>query len=78
MWSRISTKELVKDRARFEEISKFSIILLRIMDVEVSFIKNVSSSSFEGMTFDHDFYFVVGKQCRTVNAYAGHQHNIFI
>ena len=32
----------------------------------------------KGMTFDHDFYVVVGKQCRTENAYAGHQHNIFI
>ena len=30
----------------------------------------------EGTTFDHDFYVVVGKQCRTENAYAGHQHNI--
>ena len=26
----------------------------------------------EIMTFDHDFYVVVGKQCRTENAYAGH------
>ena len=32
----------------------------------------------EGTSFDHDFYVVVGKQCRTENAYAGHQHNIFI
>ena len=32
----------------------------------------------EGMTFDRDCYVVVGKQCRTENAYAGHQHNIFI
>ena len=32
----------------------------------------------EGTTFDHDFYVVVDKQCRTENAYAGHQHNIFI
>ena len=32
----------------------------------------------EGMTFDRDFYVVVGKQCRTENANAGHQHNIFI
>ena len=32
----------------------------------------------EGTTFDHDFYVVVGKQCRTENAYVGHQHNIFI
>ena len=34
----------------------------------------------KGMTFNHDFYVVVGncKQCRTENAYAGHQHNIFI
>jgi hypothetical protein len=32
----------------------------------------------KGMTFDHDFYVVVGKQCRTENAYAGHQHNIWI
>ena len=31
-----------------------------------------------GMTFDHDFYVVVGKQCRTEIAYKGHQHNIFI
>ena len=30
------------------------------------------------MTLDHEFYVVVGKQCRTENAYAGHQHNIFI
>ena len=32
----------------------------------------------KGMTFDHDFYAVVCKQCSTENAYAGHQHNIFI
>ena len=32
----------------------------------------------KGMTFDHDFYVVVGKQCHTENAYAVHQHNIFI
>ena len=25
------------------------------------------------MTFDHNFYVVVGKQCRTENAYAGHK-----
>jgi hypothetical protein len=30
----------------------------------------------KGMTFDHDFYVVVGKQCRSENAYTGHQHNI--
>ena len=30
------------------------------------------------MTFDHDFYGVVGKQYRTENEYADHQHNIFI
>ena len=32
----------------------------------------------KGNTLDHDFYVAVGKQCRTENAYAGHQHNIFI
>ena len=32
----------------------------------------------EGTTFDYDFYVVVGKQCRTEDVYAGHQHNIFI
>ena len=32
----------------------------------------------EGTTFNNDFYVVVGKQCRTENAYGGHQHNIFI
>ena len=32
----------------------------------------------KGMTFDHDLYVIVGKQCRTENACAGHQHNIFI
>ena len=32
----------------------------------------------KGMTFDHDFYGVVGKQCLTENVNAGHQHNIFI
>ena len=31
----------------------------------------------KGMTLDHDFYAVVGKQCRTENAYTGHQYNIF-
>ena len=31
-----------------------------------------------GSTLDHDFYVVVGKQCRTENAKVGHQHNIFI
>ena len=32
----------------------------------------------KGTILDHDFYVVVGKQCRIENAYAGHQHNIFI
>ena len=32
----------------------------------------------KGTTCDHDFHVVVGKQYRTENAYAGHQHNIFI
>ena len=32
----------------------------------------------KGMTFEHDFFVVVGKHCRTENVYAGHQHNIFI
>ena len=32
----------------------------------------------KGNTLDHDFYVVVGKQCRVENAYAGHQYNIFI
>ena len=32
----------------------------------------------EGTTFDHDFYVVVGKQCRTENVYAGYQYIIFI
>ena len=32
----------------------------------------------KGMTLDHDFYVVVGKQCRTENALTGHKHNIFI
>ena len=31
----------------------------------------------KGMTFDHDFEVVVGKQCCSENVYAGHQHNIF-
>ena len=30
----------------------------------------------EGTSLDHDFYVVVGKQCRTENAFTGHQHNI--
>ena len=32
----------------------------------------------KGTTLDHDFYVVVGKQCRTENASPGHKHNIFI
>ena len=32
----------------------------------------------KGMTFDHNFYVVVGKQYHTENVYAGHQHNIVI
>ena len=30
----------------------------------------------KGIDFNHDFYAVIGKQCRTENAYTGHQHNI--
>ena len=37
-----------------------------------------SDGTEKGMTFDHDFYFVVRKQCRIGNAYAGLHHNIFI
>ena len=32
----------------------------------------------KGIDLNHDFYVVVEKQCRTENAYTGHQHNIFI
>ena len=32
----------------------------------------------KGMHFNHDFYVVVGKHCRTENVYTGHQHIIFI
>ena len=32
----------------------------------------------KGTTLENDFYVVVGKQCRTESAYAGHQHNNFI
>ena len=32
----------------------------------------------KGIDLNHDFSVVVGKQCRTENAYTGHQHNIFI
>ena len=30
----------------------------------------------KGNTLGHEFYVPVGKQCRTENAYAVHQHNI--
>ena len=32
----------------------------------------------KGIDFNHDFYVVVGKQCRTENAYTGHKYKIFI
>ena len=32
----------------------------------------------KGMTFDHNIYVVIGKQCRTENVYACHKHNTFI
>ena len=32
----------------------------------------------KGIDLNHGFYIVVGKQCRTENAYTGHQHNVFI
>ena len=32
----------------------------------------------KGMHLNHEFYVVVGKQCRTENALTGHQYNIFI
>ena len=28
------------------------------------------------MHLNHDFYFVIGKQCRTENAYTGHQYKL--
>ena len=41
-----------------------------------SLIERVIDSAVEAGA--DDFYVVVGKRCRTENAYAGHQHNIFI
>ena len=32
----------------------------------------------KGDTFDHDFFVVFGKHCRTENLYVVHQHNIFL
>ena len=32
----------------------------------------------KGIDLNHDFYVVVGKQCRTENVNTGNQHNIFI
>ena len=43
---------------------------------ELFFIRGRNMMEQKGMTFDHDFYVVVGKQCRTENVYEGHQHNI--
>ena len=45
--------------------------------VQLTLIRDIQMEQ-KGMTFDHDFYVVVGKQCRTENVYAGHQHDIFI
>ena len=38
-------------------------------------VKNVMHQ--KGINLNHNFY-VVGKQCRTENAYMGNQHNIFM
>ena len=43
---------------------------------ELFFIRGRNMMEQKGMTFDHDFYVVVGKQCRTENVYEGHQLNI--
>ena len=32
----------------------------------------------KGIDLNHDFYAVVGKECRTENVYTGHLHNILI
>ena len=32
----------------------------------------------KGMHLNHDYYQVVGNQCRKENAYTGHQYNIFL
>ena len=49
----------------------------KITNVLPIYESNVQIRS-NGMHLNHDFYVVVGNKYRTENAWAGHQHNIFI
>ena len=64
----------IKRTSRYHCVKEVYIVYVILKSLIVTF----SGMEQKGMTFDHDFYVVVGKQCRTENVYAGHQHNIFI
>ena len=71
---------LTKPLGTFFFTRAFSIELWGNVDGFLKYYVNFQATGMnqKGNTLDHDFYVVVGKQCRTENAYAGHQHNILI
>ena len=63
----------------YNSIYDYRILLLAAVSIIFPLNCNALSGMIQkGITFDHDFYVVAGKQWRTENAYAGNQHNIFI
>ena len=68
MWMLLEVEALLFNKKAYKSI-KGQILMLS------QYLEEMEQ---KGMTFDHNFYAVVGKQCRTENVYAGHQNNIFI
>ena len=46
--------------------------------IENKIIEDICMIEQKGMHLNPDFYFVMGKQCRTENAYTGYQYNKLI
>ena len=69
---------IIEFKENLTKITIWYIILQKWQITGESVVDSPRTMEQKGMTFDHDFYIVVDKQCRTENAYGGHQHNIFI
>ena len=60
------------------KMSQIILLFLYPFFLGIKIIERVPLNRMEqkGMHLNHDFYVVVGIQCRTENAYTGHQYNI--
>ena len=73
----------IKNGANMLIVSTFALANLKEQQLCTMESKREKSNTYismrqKGIDLNHNFYVVVGKQCRTENVHTGHQYNTFI